>query len=76
MATQNLDPVFIVFRDFGTNGLEGICYPEYTRRKVVDLYSHGEWENVVKILEVNEAEGTSRNVLDDIRAEALMLEVA
>jgi hypothetical protein len=70
---SNLDPVFVVFRDFGKNGLEGLCYPEHTRRKVVDLYRSGEWENVVKILEVNEAEGTSRNILEDVHNEAAMM---
>lgn len=65
---QELAPVYMVMRDFGKNGLEGLCYPEHTLRKVADLYRAGEWDNVVKIIEINEAEGTCRDVLEDIKS--------
>lgn len=74
---QELAPVYLVERDFGKNGTEIIGYREHTRSKVVELYKHGEWDNVVRIIEINESEGTCRNVLEDIQREAgAMLEAA
>jgi hypothetical protein len=65
---QELAPVYLVERDFGKNGTEIIGYREHTLRKVADLYRAGEWDNVVKIIEINEAEGTCRDVLEDIKS--------
>ncbi len=63
--------IYLIERDFGKIGTEIIGYREHTRAKIVDLVSHGEWPELVKVLEVNEAEGTARDVTEDIAHDVL-----
>lgn len=62
---------YLIERDFGKLGTEIIGYPEYTKRKVIDLIAKGEWPELVKVLEINEADGTCRNVTEDMARDVL-----
>lgn len=76
--TLNLDrSFFCVIVDYGrptiygwTVEIDGTVDPSWTRSEVVDLIRSREWDNVVKVIEFNSVEGWSRDITEDVLAEA------
>jgi hypothetical protein len=58
-------PYYLVWRDHGRLGFEGVAYPEMSRRNIIEDIQSGQLDRVVAVIEI--FEGRSRDITDDIR---------
>lgn len=58
-------PCYLVFRDYGRHGFEGVAYPETSKRNIIEDIQSGQLDRVVAVLEI--FEGRARDITDDIR---------
>jgi hypothetical protein len=58
-------PLYLVMRDYGRHGFEGVAYPETSKRNIIEDIQSGQIDRVVAVLEI--FEGRSRDITDDIR---------
>jgi hypothetical protein len=58
-------PYYLVWRDHGRHGFEGVAYPETSKRNIIEDIARGQIDRVVAVLEIHE--GRSRDITDDIR---------
>ncbi len=73
-----MDALFLIFRDHGKLGIEGMSYPEWTRADVVHLcafdYRTRDRSDVVRILEIH-MDAKPEDVTEEIMREADLLRV-
>lgn len=74
--TKTSHSYFVVMIDYGARGLEAIVQPERTRRDIVSMLAHGEYQHVAFIHHVDGlfVEDVSNELFDE--AEALAREAA
>jgi hypothetical protein len=58
-------PYYLVWRDYGRHGFEGVAYPEASKRNIIEDIRSGQLERVVSVIEIHE--GRARDITDDIR---------
>jgi hypothetical protein len=58
-------PLYLVMRDYGRHGFEGVAYPETSKRNIIEDIQSGQIDRVVAVIEI--FEGRSRDITDDIR---------
>jgi hypothetical protein len=57
-------PCYLVFRDYGRHGFEGVAYPETSKRNIIEDIQSGQLERVVSVIEIHEG---AVDITDSIR---------
>jgi hypothetical protein len=47
-------PYYLVWRDYGRHGFEGVAYPETSKRNIIEDIQSGQIDRVVAVLEIFE----------------------
>ena len=58
-------PLYLVIRDHGRHGFEGVADPETSKRNIVEDIRSGQIDRVTAVIEI--FEGRSTDITDDIR---------
>lgn len=67
-------PLYLVMRDHGRHGFEGVAHPETSRRNIIEDIRDGQIEKVAAILEL--IDGRYHDITSDIRDEVEAQRVA
>ncbi len=75
---MSLDPLYLIERDHGKFGIEGMAYREWTRAKIIDLcafeYRRENRSDVIRILEIH-MDAKPEDITEEIMREADLLRV-
>lgn len=57
-------PLYLVMRDWGKHGFEGVSYPEQSKRNIIEDIATGQIDRVVSVIEIED--GRATDVTDEI----------